>query len=111
MNLFFFCRSLTKIHIVVDNSNLYIGAQAGQGQNGKQDFSIRINVANLVKIIEKNKKATDIKTRIVGGSIPPRGAKVWTEWEKCNYNCLLGERSANNKVYRHFIFHLLNNSY
>ncbi len=55
-------------------------------------------MANLVKIIEKNKNTENIKTRIVGGSIPPRGAKVWTEWEKCNYNCLLGERSANNKV-------------
>ncbi len=55
-------------------------------------------MANLVKIIEKNKNTENIKTRIVGGSIPPRGAKVWTEWEKCNYICLLGERTANNKV-------------
>jgi len=93
-----FFRLSFNIHIVVDNSNLFIGAQLGQGENGRQNASIRINVANLVKVIEENKQMRNIKTRIVGGSIPPRGAKVWTEWENCNYNCFLGERTANNKV-------------
>ncbi|CAF1185187.1 unnamed protein product [Adineta steineri] len=85
------------IHIVVDNSNLFIGAQLGQGIDGQQDAAIRINVANLANIIEKDKKKLNIKTRIVGGSIPPRKARAWTEWEKCNYKCLLGDRSMNNK--------------
>ncbi|CAF1470161.1 unnamed protein product, partial [Adineta steineri] len=85
------------IHIVVDNSNLFIGAQLGQGIDGQQDAAIRINVANLANIIEKDKKKLNIKTRIVGGSIPPRKARAWTEWEKCNYACLLGDRSMNNK--------------
>jgi hypothetical protein len=91
-------RSSSNIHIVVDNSNIFIGAQLGQGKNGKQDASIRINVANLVQIIEKDKIKRNIRTRIVGGSIPPRNARAWTEWEKCNYTCLLGERSISNKV-------------
>jgi hypothetical protein len=103
--LFLCCRSLSNIHIVVDNSNLFIGAQLGQGKNREQDTSIRINVANLVKIIEKDKRIRNIKTRLVGGSIPPRNARVWTEWEKCNYRCLLGERSISNKVRQlHFSF-------
>jgi hypothetical protein len=96
--LLLFCRSLSNIHIVVDNSNLFIGSQLGQGKHGKQDASTRINVANLVKIIEKDKRKRNIRTRIVGGSIPPRNSRVWTEWEKCSYTCLLGERSFTNKV-------------
>ncbi len=91
-------RSLSYIHIFVDNSNLFIGSQLGQGKNGQQNASTRINIANLVKIIEKDKRIRSIKTRIVGGSTPPRNARVWTEWEKCNYTCLLGERSFSNKV-------------
>jgi hypothetical protein len=93
-----FFRLSSNIHIVVDNSNLFIGAQLGQGENGRQNASIRINVANLVKVIEENKQMENIKTRIVGGSIPPRNARVWTEWEKCNYKCLLGGRTNDNKV-------------
>jgi len=70
----------------------------GQGENGRQNAAIRINVAKLVKVIEENKQMRNIKTRIVGGSIPPRKARVWTEWEKCNYTCLLGGRTNENKV-------------
>ncbi len=106
--LFLSLRLSTKIHIVVDNSNLFIGAQQGQGENGIQDFAIRINVGNLVKIIEKNKKAENIKTRIVGGSKPPPTSKVWDEWKKYNYNCILGNRTAENKVFIFFLsFYLL----
>jgi hypothetical protein len=82
----------------VDNSNLFIGAQLGQGKNGQQDSSVRINVTDLVKIIEKDKKIRNIKTRIVGGSFPPENARVWAEWEKSDYTCLLGDRSFRNKV-------------
>ena len=95
---FCFCRSTSDCHIVVDNSNLFIGAQSGQGANGQQDYNIRINVPKLVNVIETDKKIRSIKTRIVGGSIPPRNARVWTEWERCHYQCLLGERGFSNKV-------------
>ncbi|CAF3950174.1 unnamed protein product [Rotaria magnacalcarata] len=71
-------RSACEIHIVVDNSNLFIGSQNGQGINRQQDTS-------------------DIKTRLVGGSTPPRTSRIWNEWEKCNYTCLLGDRSILNK--------------
>ncbi|CAF3943457.1 unnamed protein product [Rotaria sordida] len=86
------------IHIVVDNSNLFIGTQHGQNANGQQDAAIRINVENFVKIIEDNRDLQNTKTRIVGGSTPPRTARVWSEFEKCNYTRLLGDRSMCNKV-------------
>lgn len=82
----------------MDNSNLFIGAQVGQGKNGRQDAAIRIHVKNLVGVIYQGKLISNIKTRIVGGSIPPRNARVWKEWESCRYDCLLGERTANKKV-------------
>ncbi|CAF1590447.1 unnamed protein product, partial [Adineta steineri] len=85
------------IHIVVDNSNLFIGAQVGQGEDGKLNAAIRISIANLVNVIEENIEVDNIKTRIVGGSVPSRNARVWAEWERCGYECLLGERSISNK--------------
>jgi hypothetical protein len=60
--------------------------------------AIRLNVKKLAEVIEKNKLASDIKTRLVGGSTPPRRARVWNEWESCGYRCVLGDRSAQNKV-------------
>ena len=93
-----FRRSSSDIHVVVDNSNLFIGAQMGQGENRRQDVSVRIHVKNLVDVVYQDKILSNIKTRIVGGSIPPRNARVWKEWESCGYICLLGERTANKKV-------------
>ncbi|CAF1397817.1 unnamed protein product [Adineta steineri] len=89
--------SKSNIHIVIDNSNLFIGAQVGQGEDGKLNASIRISIGNLVNIIEENIEVHNIKTRIVGGSVPSRNARVWAEWKKCQYECLLGERSISNK--------------
>ncbi|CAF4157267.1 unnamed protein product, partial [Adineta steineri] len=89
--------SKSNIHIVVDNSNLFIGAQVGQGEDGKHDPSVRVKVADVVAVIEENTKVDNIKTRIVGGSISPPNERVWAEWKKCQYECLLGERSIRNK--------------
>ena len=87
-----------RVHVIVDNSNLFIGAQLGQGERGKQDVSVRVNVGKVVQIIERGIHPDAIKTRFVGGSGPSREARVWREWEKCHYRCVLGERSANNEV-------------
>lgn len=59
---------------------------------------MRVNVEQLAQVIEKGKHPKAIKTRIVGGSTPPTGARVWKEWEECKYRCYLGERSSSNKV-------------
>ncbi|CAF1332198.1 unnamed protein product [Adineta steineri] len=90
-------RSTSNIHIVVDNSNVFIGAQLKQGENGRQDASVRVKVADIVNVIEKNITEENIKTRIVGGSTPLPNERVWAEWKKCQYECLLGERSISNK--------------
>ena len=60
--------------------------------------AIRVNVNKLAKILEANKLQIDIKTRLVGGSTPPRNARVWTEWNLCGYKCVLGDRSAGGRV-------------
>lgn len=80
----------------MDNSNVFIGAQ--NISNKRSDSSIRIKVKKLSKVIENGKSLTNIKTRIVGGSTPPKGARVWDEWKACGYICFLGDRSFNNKV-------------
>ena len=80
-----------RIHIVVDNSNVFIGAQ-------NKNPAVRVNVKKLARVIEKEKSLTAIKTRIVAGSTPLVGARVWKEWENCGYTCFLGERSLSNKV-------------
>lgn len=78
-------------HIIVDNSNVFIGAQ-------NNNAAVRVNVKKLAAVIEDRKLSSAIKTRIVGGSTPPKGARVWKEWEACRYTCYLGERSFSNKV-------------
>ncbi|CAF3622243.1 unnamed protein product, partial [Rotaria sordida] len=72
------------------NSNVFIGAQ-------NNNAAVRLNIKKLVKVIEKGKSSNDIKTRIVGGSTPPKGVRAWQEWEACGYTCFLGERSASDK--------------
>ncbi|CAF1565821.1 unnamed protein product, partial [Didymodactylos carnosus] len=94
------------VHIIVDNSNVFIAAQhlfsISTSKNGlpsqsQQDAGIRINIGNLVTVIEQGRRPSDIRTRLVGGSTPPKTARVWTEWETCGYRCLLGDRSHHDK--------------
>ncbi|CAF0987118.1 unnamed protein product [Adineta ricciae] len=72
----------TDVHIVVDNSNIFI---------------VRLNVDKLADLIESKKISRHIQTRIVGGSEPPKNARVWKEWENRGYTVLLGERTFSNK--------------
>lgn len=91
----------TDIHIVVDNSNIFIGAQhVLNKKTGVTEINpaVRLNVEKLVDLIERKKTSRNIRTRIVGGSEPPRNARVWKEWENCGYRVLLGERTFSNKV-------------
>ncbi|CAM4981492.1 unnamed protein product [Rotaria socialis] len=92
----------TDYHIIVDNSNIFIGSQTIRdpktGLNQKNS-AIRVNVKNLVRVLEDGKLKICIKSRIVGGSvdesIPRDNAQVWTDWESCGYKCILGVRSKN----------------
>ncbi|UJR29417.1 hypothetical protein I4U23_010629 [Adineta vaga] len=90
----------TDVHIVVDNSNIFIGSQYELNKKtGKMETNpaVRLNVEKLVNLVEDREISRDIRTRLVGGSEPPRNARVWKEWENCNYKVVLGDRSAANK--------------
>ncbi|CAF1215138.1 unnamed protein product [Adineta ricciae] len=59
--------------------------------------AVRLNVDKLADLIENKKRSRNIQTRIVGGSEPPKNARVWKEWENRGYTVLLGERTSSNK--------------
>ncbi|CAF1302721.1 unnamed protein product [Rotaria sordida] len=91
----------TEFHIIIDNSNVFIGSQnIHNEETGLTQINpaIRVNVKKLAKVLEANKLRIDIKTRFVGGSIPPKNARAWEEWKVCGYKCTLGERSASGSV-------------
>ncbi|CAF1269618.1 unnamed protein product [Adineta ricciae] len=74
----------TDVHIVVDNSNIFIVCSAYSQRKDRY-------------LIENKKRSRNIQTRIVGGSEPPKNARVWKEWENRGYTVLLGERTSSNK--------------
>lgn len=89
----------------MDNSNIFIGAQNEWNKtSNKMDKNpaVRLNVDKLADVIERKRTSADLRTRIVGGSEPPRNARVWQEWTNRGYRVLLGERSASNKVCQTF---------
>lgn len=62
--------------IVVDNSNIYIGAQECASANNAADKKrhVRVKLQNLVKILEKNRPK---ERTFVCGSSPPATEHVW----------------------------------
>lgn len=62
--------------IVVDNSNIYIGAQecASAYNAGERKRHVRVKLQNLVKILEKNRSK---ERTFVCGSSPPATEHVW----------------------------------
>lgn len=62
--------------IVVDNSNIYIGAQecASAYNVGERKRHVRVKLQNLVKILEKNRSK---ERTFVCGSSPPATEHVW----------------------------------
>ncbi|UJR06932.1 hypothetical protein I4U23_011221 [Adineta vaga] len=90
----------TDYYIIVDNSNVFIGAQTiydKETKSYKINPAIRVNNAKLANELERGKVKIDIKTRLVGGSEPPKTPRVWEEWESCGYTCKIGERSITGK--------------
>ncbi|CAF1564281.1 unnamed protein product, partial [Adineta steineri] len=95
--------TLKEYHIVIDNSNVFLGAQTIRNEKTgvpQMNPAIRVNVKNLAKVLEGDKVSINIRTRIVGGSKPPEKARCWTEWKSYDYKCILGDRSMKNKVSR-----------
>jgi len=85
-------RQKTEHFVVVDNSNIFYGAQNLPG--GGKDFSVRLNVGLLAQVIEGGRT---FRKKIVGGSIPPPSDKVWDEWKKRGYEVHLGAKSSDGK--------------
>ncbi|CAF3843156.1 unnamed protein product [Rotaria magnacalcarata] len=87
----------TDYHIIVDCSNIFIGSQTIRDPTTgatQKNPAIRVNVKNLVRVVENDKLKIYIKTRIAGGSKPPENLPVWKEWASCGYKCIVIERSA-----------------
>ncbi|CAM4887761.1 unnamed protein product [Rotaria socialis] len=86
----------TDYHIIVDCSNIFIGSQTIRDPTTgatQKNPAIRVNVKNLVRVVENDKLKIYIKTRIAGGSKPPENLPVWKEWASCGYKCIVIERS------------------
>ncbi|CAF0809190.1 unnamed protein product [Adineta steineri] len=95
--------TLKDYHIVIDNSNVFLGAQTIRNEKTgvpHMNLAIRVDVNNLAKVLEGDKVSINVRTRVVGGSKPPEKALCWTKWESCGYKCILGDRSMKNKVSR-----------
>lgn len=93
-------------HIVVDNSNVYIGAQNILNKDTNKvelDPCIRVNVTILAKILEENKLKSDIQTRIVGGSSLKKNEHVWDIWKASGYQCIVVERTSEQHVNRSYV--------
>ncbi|CAF0740428.1 unnamed protein product [Adineta steineri] len=92
--------TLKDYHIVIDNSNVFLGAQTIRNEKTgvpQMNLAIRVDVNNLAKVLEGDKVSINVRTRVVGGSKPPEKALCWTKWESCGYKCILGDRSMKNK--------------
>ncbi|CAF1315958.1 unnamed protein product [Adineta steineri] len=81
----------TEYHIVIDNSNVFLGAQLIRNEKTgvtEMNPATRVNVGYLTKKIEGGKLNIDIRTRIVGGTKPPENVRVWREWDSNGYKCM-----------------------
>ncbi|KAK3739184.1 hypothetical protein QZH41_017335, partial [Actinostola sp. cb2023] len=82
--------------IVVDNSNIYIGAQECASANNASDRKrhVRVKLQNLVKILENNR----LKERtFVCGSSPPATEHVWDVYRHLGYVVDLEERRGKDE--------------
>ncbi|CAF4181189.1 unnamed protein product [Adineta steineri] len=90
----------TEYHIVIDNSNVFLGAQLIRNEKTgvtEMNPATRVNVGYLTKKIEGGKLNIDIRTRIVGGTKPPENVRVWREWDSNGYKCMVIDRAATGK--------------
>lgn len=79
------------VHIFVDNSNIYGGAQraAGTLEPGALWMAVRLYYKNLFALLEGGR---EVKTRVLGGSIPPGNDQLWDYARSRGYNTDLLKR-------------------
>ena len=76
-----------KIHIFVDNSNIFLGAQ--YMANSRDPF-IRIRQDAIAGLVTRGRHAIE---RHVFGSKPPRNNEIWNKWKKQNFHVHCQDRA------------------
>ena len=89
------------VHVFVDNSNVYLGAQRGldpvtgaaTGDAASRDFRTRVNVARLVDVVEQGRRVAGVPgARVAVGSHPggSAGRPAWAKaFAKAGYEVLV----------------------
>lgn len=79
-------------HIFVDNANIFGGAQRAAKTIEPQVpwQAIRVYYENFFKLLEHGHR--DVKTRVLGGSVPPGNDELWEYARKARYNTDLLKR-------------------
>jgi hypothetical protein len=79
-------------HIFVDNANIFGGAQraAKEIEPRVPWHTIRVDFRNFFKLLEHGHE--EIRTRVLGGSVPPGNDELWEYARKSGYNTDLLKR-------------------
>lgn len=82
------------VHVFVDNSNIYLGAQLTPGTEGQsnRDFSVRLKVSALAGAVVNSRCC---RNRVVFGSKPPANNAVWTKWRDAGFRVHAFDRVPN----------------
>lgn len=71
-------------YVLVDNSNVFIGAQNRNREGLGQDYLVRVNADALSDLLNGGPQRLP-GTRIVAGSKPPSTNDIWQRWESAGY--------------------------
>ena len=77
--------SRATIHVFMDNSNIYGGAQKAAGRHEAHVpwQAVRLYTRNLVALVESTRK---VQTRVLAGSVPPGNDELWRYAKDLGYN-------------------------
>jgi hypothetical protein len=82
-------------HILIDNSNLFIGAQAYGRTKETMDRTVRIHAGVVAQILIKDPaKVLHNSKLLVAGSKPPANNSIWTHWEEANFKVKVCSRDS-----------------
>ena len=87
-----------RIHIFVDNSNIFGGARMVYNKNANKyvhDPRIRVQADRISRLVTQDRNR--VEQRVVFGSTPPRNNVVWKKWEEQKFKVHLYHRAPNTK--------------
>jgi len=88
-----------RISVIVDNSNVFIGAQQYNSANEpgfQQDFSVRLDIPALTRLIEKGRATF---ARVVAGSFVFEASGYWKVWADMGYRVNAFNRNVGSKEF------------